>query len=410
MAWLERVRQEVPGAYDLDAAAILNSFPNFLQVLSELVSTTSGTNFGERASIEVVESARHHGITRSEQPAYTLDQVISEYRILRCILLSILEASGGLAPRERDKILEAIDYGIIEASVQFTEALGFARSRTTQKETEGLKTELSNSRRDVVKIAFQRDQAQARSEELERISTDLYCEREIREKFVSTLSHDLRNPLTVALMRAQLVLKQAEPNSPTKTLGIQLIRDLERIERMVNDLLDANLLCAGGRLPLRRSEVDLSALVRSVLDELILTNGDRFQFHAPTTLKAFVDPSGIRRIIENLCNNAVKYGAPGAARIVVSMRETTESNVELSVHNEGEPIPPTDQISLFDQFRRTEKAISGGKKGWGLGLALVKGMAEAHEGSVKVESARDKGTTFTVNFPRDVRDPKNGAA
>jgi signal transduction histidine kinase len=110
----------------------------------------------------------------------------------------------------------------------------------------------------------------------------------------------------------------------------------------------------------------------------------------------------MRRILENLCNNAIKYGDT-TSRVTVSLRQEGDE-AELAVHNWGNPIPASEQESLFQYFTRTKSAEASGKRGWGIGLTLVKGVAEAHGGSVQVESSQEKGTTFRVRLPRHAKE------
>ena len=105
-------------------------------------------------------------------------------------------------------------------------------------------------------------------------------------------------------------------------------------------------------------------------------------------------------MIENLCNNAIKYGSNSP--VILSL-EAAGKFVKISVHNKGSIISKEDQKSLFDQFRRTNEAEESGKKGWGIGLTLVQGVAEAHGGNVSVKSEAHTGTTFTVSLPIDAR-------
>ena len=81
----------------------------------------------------------------------------------------------------------------------------------------------------------------------------------------------------------------------------------------------------------------------------------------------------------------------------------TDGWVELGVHNEGNAINPEDQKTLFQLYRRPTSAVNGGQMGWGVGLSLVKGIIEAHGGTVRVESSEEKGTTFSLRLPRDSR-------
>lgn len=393
-SWMAQVRREVPGAANLDDDSLKNSLSRFLSVLADVVSTSSETESGERSSIETLIGSQDHGRTRAQQAGYTLDQVISEYRILRSILFRELRQSGEIRERERQKLLESIDYGIMAAAVQFTAALGFKRASAADLERKGLREQLKEAREE-------RDQARETSEELGKVTALLRVEREMRERFVAVLTHDLRNPLAAASMRVQLIQKQMAKSPALMALSVQLAHDIERADRMIGDLLDANRIRAGERVPLNPEELELTGLVRAVLDELTVVHGERFVLHAPGALHAFLDRSGIRRIVENLCNNAAKYGLSGAP-VTVSLREQG-SEVWIAVHNQGAQLSLADQKSLFEQFRRADAAEKSGKKGWGLGLTLVKGMTEAHGGKVQVESSADRGTTFTVTLPQDVR-------
>jgi signal transduction histidine kinase len=99
--------------------------------------------------------------------------------------------------------------------------------------------------------------------------------------------------------------------------------------------------------------------------------------------------------------NAVKYGAKG--RPITIHVATTGERATLSVHNEGAPIPQEEQEDLFVPFARARATQRGGPRGWGLGLTLVRGAAEAHGGSVTVKSDAATGTVFTLRLPRDAR-------
>ncbi|HXH75946.1 MAG TPA: HAMP domain-containing sensor histidine kinase [Bacteriovoracaceae bacterium] len=226
-------------------------------------------------------------------------------------------------------------------------------------------------------------------------------ERALRESFVSLLTHDLRTPLSAVLMASQLIIRKAEDPEACRILATRISTNVNRAGQMITDLLDANLIRSGEKLQLKFELTDLTNLVKDTLDVLMTIHGDKFIFKKTEPIEGFWDAKSLRRILENLCNNAIKYGFANTP-ILVSI-EKTEKGVHLIVHNEGDAIKAEDQQSLFKQFRRTENAQSGNKKGWGIGLTLVLGVAEAHGGSVKVESEANRGTTFTVILPIDSR-------
>jgi signal transduction histidine kinase len=226
-------------------------------------------------------------------------------------------------------------------------------------------------------------------------------ERELRERFVATLSHDLRSPLTAAKISAQLLVRKlGDPESILKLAG-QIAGSLDRADQMIRDLLDANRIKAGEKLPIEIEECDLCKIASDTLADLTTVHGDRFRLQGYFSIQGYWSVSGIRRILENLCNNAIKYGGDSCPVTVSLIQES--NTVQIEVHNEGTPIPLKDQESLFEPFRRTELAQAGGQKGWGLGLTLVRGIAEAQGGNVSVISDPEHGTTFRVVLPRDAR-------
>ena len=138
------------------------------------------------------------------------------------------------------------------------------------------------------------------------------------------------------------------------------------------------------------------------LKDLAISFGDRFMLKADRDkIDGFWNEDAIRRMIENLVNNAIKYGL--AHELIIVTIEQSENNVKLTVHNTGNPIPLSEQKNLFRTFHRTSSANNGDKKGWGLGLTLVRGVAEAHGGYVEVLSNPKDGTSFIVTMPRDSR-------
>ena len=170
---------------------------------------------------------------------------------------------------------------------------------------------------------------------------------------------------------------------------------------MIGDLLDANRIRSGEKIPLDVELVDLLELAKTTLKELSQIHGDRFILKSPDHIKVYCDPKAIRRAIENLCGNAIKYGDPKAP-VSITLKETIE-NAFIEVQNKGELISLEDQKFLFQQFRRGRNTQSSGKKGWGIGLTLVHGIADAHGGSVHLKSEIEAGTVFEIILPLDAR-------
>ncbi|WP_375758285.1 PAS domain-containing protein [Corallococcus exercitus] len=225
-------------------------------------------------------------------------------------------------------------------------------------------------------------------------------ERDLRERFVATLTHDLRTPLTAAKLNAQMLARKGADPTVLYKLVARISENLDRADQMIRDLLDANRIRAGEGIAVDIAPCDLTVLARETLEELALVHGDRFILDAPETLPGHWSREALRRMLENLCANAIKYGAHDRP-VTVTLAEAGPDTVTLSVHNWGNPIPREDQRALFQQYRRREATQA--QKGWGLGLTLVEGLAQAHQGSVTVESTPETGTTFTVTVARDAR-------
>lgn len=237
--------------------------------------------------------------------------------------------------------------------------------------------------------------------QLERQVLELREERELREKFVSTLTHDLRNPLSAAKLNAELIVRSVGSAETNKRLATRLVHNIERMDKMIKDLLDANSIRAGLKLPIEVGECDLAGLAKETIEGLTDLYGDRFKLSAKGVLPGFWSCDHLRRVIENLSSNAIKYGDPEASIQVLIDQKVEE--IELSIHNMGNPLTQDEQSGLFEPFHRTTSALRGKQLGWGLGLTLVRGVAEAHGGRVRVESSLERGTTFTLTLPQDAR-------
>lgn len=224
-------------------------------------------------------------------------------------------------------------------------------------------------------------------------------EKEIREKFVSTLTHDLQTPLTSAKLSVQLLMRSRDLDN-LQINGERILFNLNRIEHMIRDLLDTNKIRAGKKLPLNIIQMDICHCVHSTINELKSLHGDVFLVNSPPSIMGYWCEDAIRRITENLCSNAVKYGIENAA--VTILIEDGPKFVNLKVHNLGDPIPHHELDLMFRPFERLREETKFHKKGWGLGLTLVKGLTEAHGGQVSVTSD-SAGTIFTVRLPKDVR-------
>jgi signal transduction histidine kinase len=172
------------------------------------------------------------------------------------------------------------------------------------------------------------------------------------------------------------------------------------MDGMIQDLLDAAKFQSGERLKLRLEEFEMQELAKEVCEQFTFAHGPRFQLIAKSA-RVWWDREAIKRAMENLLGNALKYGTPDTpVRIKI---DPVHGRVMLTVHNEGEPIPPEQIENLFQVFQRAAAAKEGNRDGWGIGLPYVRSVAESHGGSIEVDSAEHRGTTFLISMPADAR-------
>jgi signal transduction histidine kinase len=381
--WEASVRAELPGVSALGHQNLLNSLPEFLKNLARHFLTSRNSAEWKNVKREGSEIAKHHGEQRAKATGYTLDQVIAEYQILRRVLFNYIRKRSRLDLEQWNTLLESVDQGITEAATAFALEKGLKDARYREIEAEK------------IEALSQRNSARSTVEKLE-------YERAIRELFVSMLSHDLRTPITSAKTAAELIVRLTKESPKAAQLAFRVIDDLSRCDRMLGDLLDANRIRSGEKLPLDIRETKLVSLISEALRKLSHIYGGRFRLSADHEMVGYWSGKDLERAIENLAINAVKYGASDAP---VDVRVVEHGDhVHISVHNTGSFITPQEQEALFQPYSRIMKPGTKGKKGWGLGLALVLGITEAHGGMVQVESEIDKGTTFTLVIPKDARE------
>ena len=234
--------------------------------------------------------------------------------------------------------------------------------------------------------------------EAERVSASM-------EKVLSTISHDIRNSLGVSAMAVDLMQHFYDKPEKLRSLIATALAGLDQTDKMIQDLLDATRIREGKPISMKFEYCDLCDVVQKSYEELNFVHSERFRFARPEPIMGFWNPAGIRRAVENLGLNAVKYGSKG--RPITITLYSNADNAMISVHNEGNEIQEADRAKLFDRFYRTESAEETSMKGWGLGLAVVKEVAEAHDGAVSVESNKEAGTTFSITAPIRTEPPAN---
>jgi NO-binding membrane sensor protein with MHYT domain/two-component sensor histidine kinase len=238
-----------------------------------------------------------------------------------------------------------------------------------------------------------------------KMALGLRQEKDTRERFVSALAHDLRTPLAAAMMSAQLCGQESKDPRVVELLSENMISSLKRIEEMIEELLDANRISAGQSLSLNVSNLNICEFAGRILENLKTIHGPRFILHCEKNLEAVWDAKYMGRAIENLCTNAVKYGKKNAP-ITIKITPSSNGFLQISVHNEGRELSPEEIQRLFGLFYRGESNDTNGEHGWGIGLTIVRGVTEAHGGTVQVKSSKTSGSAFILEVPLAVKDQR----
>jgi signal transduction histidine kinase len=227
-------------------------------------------------------------------------------------------------------------------------------------------------------------------------------ERKNRDQLIAAISHDLKNPLSTAKLGAELIRKGQATPSATERLADQILRSISRSDRMIHDLLDAHRIRAGKPPSLQMVQYRMNDLLNEVIEEMRRLYGDRFVVRADSEVMGFWSWDAMRRALENLLTNAVKYSTPGSP-ILVTLEVGAGNKMSLSIHNQGPALSAEEQTRIFLPFERGKSAEQSSQRGWGIGLTLVQGIIDAHGGSITVDSTPDHGTTFMINNPMDSR-------
>jgi two-component system, OmpR family, sensor histidine kinase MtrB len=228
------------------------------------------------------------------------------------------------------------------------------------------------------------------------MAADIANREDERMRFVAMVVHDLKNPVLAIEMAGRLLQGCAHDEQERRKYLDAITAEARRLRRIVRDLTD-DIQVANGRFSVRRTEVDLVALVK----QLVQTQAEAFASHQVVLQMdgeciVSADAERIERVVQNLLSNAVKY-SPAGTRVLVQI-EPRERFAFLSVQDEGPGICKEDQQVIFQPFGRGRSANTLAE-GTGIGLYIVKQIVEAHGGTIEVESELGYGSTFHVRLP-----------
>jgi len=342
-SWESQVRAKLASARKLSQPVLIDTMP----VLYERLCSVLSPAYFERDGVDVTSIGEEHGVERANLSDYDAEGILAEFQMFRTVMFDVLDAHDvPLTAPERRTLHLTIDNAVRDSVRAFVSA------------------------------------------------TD-----SLRERFAAALAHDLRQPASNVVLGANLILR-LNPPPEIAQWARRIVKNGERMGTMLNELLDALAIQSGDRLALTLTEFDLMALARSVTDRAREYQGAdvRLTGHSVT---GWWNDAALERALENLLNNAQKYGDSGTP-IEVNVADSNGRAI-VSVRNQGKPIPPGELDAIFQQFVRSSDARESTTASWGLGLPYVRSVAQSHGGSVVVYSDAASGTTFVIDIPVDAR-------
>jgi two-component system sensor histidine kinase VicK len=221
-----------------------------------------------------------------------------------------------------------------------------------------------------------------------------------KDDFMAMVSHELKTPLTSLNAYLQLMQRNAILSGDNFQQGTleKSIRQVRNMTSMINGFLNISRL-ESGKMVISRSRFDLLGLFSELEEEILSTvHTHNIVFEHAESVILDADREKISQVVHNLVGNAVKY-SPMGSTITISFLAPALGKVRLCVKDEGMGIAPDDQQQIFERFYRIKNPQMGSIAGFGIGLYLCREIVELHHGTISVDSANGKGTTFFVELP-----------
>lgn len=351
--WEQRMRDSLPQARHIGSSVLVNLMP----VLYEQMCCLLTKQFFVEDGLDAASFGAEHGHQRANLADYDHDAILVEFQIFRRILFDTLRANAvAVSLAERRALHLSIDSAI----------------RTSMRAY----VDTTNTH---------------------------------RERHAAALAHDLRQPLANVTAAADLIVRLV-PSAQAVDWAQRIMKNSARMSSMLEELLNTLATHHHARMRLPMVEFDLTQLACAVV-----LRAQSFQ-KANITLRSsavvgFWNYAALERSLENLLNNAVKYG--GKEKPIEVTVAQHEQRAIISVRNYGPPIPPGQFEAIFQQYVRVDDTAGSTNSGWGIGLPYVRTIAQSHGGTAVVFSDQQTGTVFIIDLPLDARpfqEPQNDEA
>jgi PAS domain S-box-containing protein len=260
-----------------------------------------------------------------------------------------------------------------------------------------IETELRHAKEEAERRADEAEEARAAVKDREH---RLHYEAQLKDEFLATLAHELRNPLA-PLRNVSAILRMEQLSDTARQATGVMERQISQLVRLIDDLMDVSRI-SRGQLTLRKERVNLRSIIESAVETAqpqLTSAGVGLTLDIPTVpLMLDADATRISQVVLNLLTNAAKF-TPSGGSVTVVARPQGE-RVSITVRDTGVGIAPEDQERVFGMFVQLNRDMRRSQTGLGIGLTLVKQMTEMHGGSVAVWSAgTGQGSEFTITLP-----------
>jgi signal transduction histidine kinase len=341
--WLERVEKDLAAGYGIEPTQLRDGLPDYLKALVRLFSQTEANNLDLTAEPSWSKVASEHGITRV-RIGFNIDQLIHEFIILRQVIRETVKEQGLVVEGPEAILADTLDAAIAAAVSAYVDARDY----------------------------------EARKKQAENIGF---------------LTHELRNPLSTAMLSASQIRRHVSPQH------LPLLDMLDRSHKKLSDLIDTVLLTQkleSGKIESRPVAIKLGILIEPALEAaraLAARKGLAFHVNYDSERQVYVDPVLTRSALQNIADNAAKYTDQGEVSVVA---EDSRDGFTVHVRDTCGGISNEEIRTIFEPFKRG----TTGKSGTGLGLAIARRAVEAQGGTIQAESPGSSGCHFWITLPK----------